>query len=170
MRISVFVGLTIDGFLAREDGSFDYLSQFEGGEHGYVDFMRTVDVLVIGRATWDTVQPFEKWPYEGKRVVVLTHRPLEARHGETVHQGPLAPLAKRLEAEGVKHVYLDGGVAVRQGIDEGLVDDLTITTVPVMIGRGRPLLGGTKSGTWPWKLAASRTFEHGLVQSRWERA
>jgi dihydrofolate reductase len=169
MRISVFVGLTLDGFLAREDGSLDYLTPFEGGEHGYAEFMRTVDALVIGRATWDTAQSFTPWPYAGKRVVVLTHRPLDARHSETTHQGLLAPLARRLEAEGVRRVYLDGGAAIRQGLDEGLVDDLTLTTVPVMIGRGRPMFGGARAGTWSWKLAASRTFEQGLVQTRWEK-
>ncbi|MBK7861444.1 MAG: dihydrofolate reductase, partial [Archangiaceae bacterium] len=105
MRISVFVGLTIDGFIARDDGSLDYLAPFEGVEAGYVELMKSVDALVVGRTTWETVQSFPQWPYEGKRVVVLTHRALEARHGEAVHAGALAGLMKRLEGEGVRHVY-----------------------------------------------------------------
>jgi dihydrofolate reductase len=169
MRISVFVGISIDGFLAREDGSFDFLAPFEGHDHGYVDFMRTVDTLVVGRATYDTVLAFPTWPWEDKRVIVLTHRPIQPRHGEVVHAGSLAPLALRLAAEGVNRVYLDGGIAVRQALDEDLVDDMTISTVPRTIGAGRPLFGG-KPTTTRWTLASTSTYENGIVQSRYSRA
>lgn len=168
MRISVFVGISMDGFISREDGSFDYLTPFQGEDNGYENFMRTVDALVVGRNTWDTVLGFESWPYEGKRVVVLTHRPIEARHGETTHEGALAPLMERLAAEGVRHVYLDGGIAIQQGLAEGLVDDLTISTVPVMIGAGRPLFRGA-SQTTSWRLDSVRSFPSGLVQARYEK-
>jgi hypothetical protein len=108
VRVSVFVGVSIDGFLAREDGSYDFLKPFEGEEHGYAEFIRSVDALVVGRATCETVLGFDAWPWSGKRVVVLTHRPIEARQGETTHEGQLAPLVGRLAAEGVGRVYLDG--------------------------------------------------------------
>ena len=169
MRISVFVGVTIDGFLAREDGSFDFLKPFEGEEHGYEEYMRTIDALIVGRETYETVLAFDDWPYRGKRVVVLTHRPIEARHGETTHEGALAPLAARLEAEGVRRVYLDGGIAIRQGLDEDLVDDMTISTVPVTIGAGRPLFGGAACTT-KWTLTAVRSYPNELVQAHYERA
>lgn len=168
MRISVFVGLSLDGFLSREDGSFDYLKPFEGEEHGYTAFMDSVDTLVIGRETYDTVLAFDTWPYVGERVVVVTHRPIDARHGETTHEGPLAPLADRLEREGVQRVYLDGGNVVRQGLEEDLVDDMTISTVPVLIGSGRPLFGGPPQ-TKRWKLVDTRSYKNGLVQARYER-
>jgi len=169
MKISVFVGVSIDGFIAREDGSFDFLTPFEGHDHGYVDFMRTVDALVVGRATHDTALAFDSWPWEGKRVVVLTHRPLEARHGEAIHAGALAPLAARLAAEGVRRVYLDGGVAVRQALDEDLVDDMTISTVPRTIGNGRRIFGGLPSTT-AWTLVSACTYANGIAQSRYARA
>src|SRR5438876_1199603 len=157
MRISVFVGVTIDGFIARQDGRFDFLAPFERDEHGYEEFMRSVDVLLIGRATYETVLPFEVWPYSGKRVIVLTHRPLDARHGETTYSGALAPMATRLAAEGVGRVYLDGGIAIRQGLDEDLVTDMTIATVPVTIGAGRPLFGGAPC-TNAWMLTSVRNY------------
>ncbi len=168
MRISVFVGVSIDGFLAREDGSFDFLKPFEGHDHGYEEYMRTIDALVIGRETYETVLAFDSWPYDGKRVVVLTHRPIDARHGETTHSGALAPLASQLAAAGIRRVYLDGGMAIRQGLDEDLVDDLTISTVPVTIGAGRPLFGG-KPCTNRWTLTQVRSYANGLVQARYER-
>jgi dihydrofolate reductase len=169
MRISVFVGVSIDGFIARMDGSFDFLGPFEGEEHGYLEYMRTIDALVVGRATYDTVLRLGPWPWEGKRVVVLTHRPFEARHGETAHAGPLAPLAARLASEGVRRVYLDGGIAIRQGLDEDLVDDLTISTVPRTIGAGIPLFGGAAC-TVPWKLTGHRSYPSGMVQAQYDRA
>jgi dihydrofolate reductase len=168
MRISVFVGVSIDGFIASEDGGLDFLDPYGGEEHGYEEFIRSIDAIVVGRVTYDTVLEFPDWPYEGKRVVVLTHRPLVARRGETTYAGALAPLAARLAAEGVRHVYLDGGVAIRQGLDEGLVDDMTISTVPVTLGAGRPLFGG-EPRTTRWALTASRSYPNGLVQARYQR-
>ena len=169
MRISVFVGVSIDGFIARTNGSFDFLKPFEGDDHGYEEFMRSVDALVIGRATYEVVLGFGGWPYADKRVIVLTHRPIEAGNGETTHEGSLAPLATRLVSERVGRVYLDGGKAIRQGLDEDLVDDMILSTVPVTIGEGIPLFGGAACTT-RWKLAESRSYPKGLVQARYERA
>lgn len=170
MRVRVFVGVSIDGFIARPDGGLDFLTGFETGEDaGYEAFMAGIDALVVGRATYDQVCGFPTWPYAGKRLIVLTHRPLDPRHGETAHAGPLAPLCAALAAEGVRAIYLDGGVAVRQGLDEDLVDDLTITTVPRTIGAGRPLFGGAPT-LRAWTLAGVRSFASGMVQVRYERA
>ncbi|HLJ74083.1 MAG TPA: dihydrofolate reductase family protein, partial [Thermoanaerobaculia bacterium] len=165
MRVSVFVGVTIDGFLARVDGSFDFLTPFQE-DHGFTEFWKSVDALVIGRETYETVLAFPDWPYGKKRLVVLTHRPIDARHGETTHSGELAPLCERLRAEGVGRVYLDGGVTVQQGLDEGIVDDMTITFVPRTIGIGRRLFPGGKPCTNAWTLAGSQQYASGLVQVR----
>jgi dihydrofolate reductase len=170
MQVSVFVGVSIDGFIARPDGRLDFLAPFEGEEHGYEAHMRSIDALVVGRATWETIRGFAAWPWNGKRVIVLTHRTLEAAHGEETHSGPLAPLAARLAAEGIGRVYLDGGVAIRGGLDEDLVDDMTITTVPRTIGAGIGLFGGGQPTTTAWRVARVTSFPSGMVQVRWERA
>jgi dihydrofolate reductase len=168
VRISVFCGVSLDGYLAREDHALDFLDPFHE-DHGYVDFMRTIDCLVIGRLTYDVVCGFGEWPYPGKRVVVLTHRELAPRRGEEAHAGPLAPLAARLANEGVQRVYLDGGIAIQQGLDEDLVDDMTISTVPVAIGRGRRLFPGGAAKTQAWKLEARRDYPSGIAQSVYVR-
>ena len=107
----------------------------------------------------------------GRQARGRAHPPsaLEARHGETVHAGAIAPLAARLAAEGVRRVYLDGGVAVRQALDEDLVDDMTISTVPRTIGAGRRLFGGAPSTT-AWTLVSATTYANGIAQSRYVRA
>jgi dihydrofolate reductase len=170
MQVSVFVGVSIDGYIARADGGLDFLAPFEGEEHGYQEYIQTIDVLVVGRATWEIVQGFAAWPWADKRVIVLTHRALEAARGEETHSGTLAPLAARLAAEGARRVYLDGGVAIRCGLDEDLVDDMTITTVPRTIGAGIPLFAGAQPCTTAWRPAAVHGFPSGMVQVRWERA
>lgn len=170
MQISVFVGVSIDGFLARDDGTFDFLTPFEGEEHGYSAFFASVDTLVIGRATYDTVIDFPEWPYRGKRVVVVTHRPLVTpRNGETSYRGGLATLCAQLAADGARRVYLDGGATIRQALDADLVDDMTISTVPRTIGRGRPLFGSGAPTTAKWQLTAVQSFASGIVQARWQR-
>jgi dihydrofolate reductase len=168
VKVIVFVGTSIDGFIAEANGGLDFLKPFEGEEHGYDDFFRSIDTLVVGRATYQTVLGFEAWPYKGKRVVVLTHRPLQPKYGETTHQGELAPLFIRLAAEGARHVYLDGGVAIRQGLRERLVDEMTISTVPITLGAGRPLFGGDVQTT-AWRLVSFRQLPSGLVQARYAR-
>lgn len=169
-HVSVFLGVSLDGFIAREDGTLDWLERFQdpSEDFGYAAFMSEVDTLVMGRNTHDTVLGFGPWPFEGKRVVVLTNRPLEANNGEETHAGPLTPLMERFDAEGVKHVYLDGGVAVRHGLAEGLVDRLTLSWIPVQIGQGRRLF---EAGLPPceWNLERVERFENGIVQIQYNR-
>jgi dihydrofolate reductase len=169
MRVSVFVGVSIDGFLAQPDRSLDFLKPFERHDLGFQFFLASADTLVVGRATYDAVCGLPIWPWQNKRVIVLTHRPLDAKHGETTYAGALAPLLQRLEHEGARQVYLDGGVAIRQGLDQDLVDDLTLSTVPVTIGAGIPLFGSAPRRL-AWNLTSSRAFPSGVVQARYERA
>jgi dihydrofolate reductase len=160
---SVFVGVSIDGFIARPDGGLDWLRPFEGTDHGFQSFFDSVDTLVVGRATYDVVMGFESWPYDGKRVVVLTHRPIEARHGESVLAGEPGAIVARLAAEGVRRCYIDGGAVVSQFLAAGLVDDLTITLVPVILGGGIRLFQGPMQER-RLHLEGARTYPSGLVQ------
>ena len=167
MQVSVFLGVSLDGFIAREDFSLDWLEQVQTDppeDTGYTDFMASVDVLVMGRHTYDSVLAFPTWPYAGKQVVVLSSRELSPVHGETFRRGPLPELIGALEAEGVRRVYLDGGAVVRQGLAAGLVTDMTLAWLPTVLGRGRPLFGPELTES-RWTLQASRSFPSGLVQA-----
>ena len=166
MRVAVFVGVSIDGYIAHEDGSLGFLAPFEGEaiDNGYEAHMREVDTLIVGRGTYDTVLDFPAWPWDGKRVIVLTHRPIAARHGETTYAGALSPLLATLSA---KCVYLDGGGAIRQGLDENVVTDMTISIVPRTIGRGRLLFRPGVSRTDAWDVTSVRQLANGIVQIRY---
>jgi dihydrofolate reductase len=171
-RVSVFVGASVDLCIARLDGGLDWLERFNdpaAGDHGYGAFFATVDTLVVGRATYDTVLGFDAWPWEGKRVVVFTHRPLPVRAGVVAAEGALLPVLERLHAEGAAHVYLDGGRLVQQGLREGVVDNLTVSIVPHLLGTGRPLFTqGLPEARL--RLEGVQPYASGLVQLRYQRA
>jgi len=168
VRLAVLVGVSLDGYIARADGGLDWLEPFQGEEHGYAEFLTAVDALVIGRGTYDTVLGFPEWPYLRKRVIVCTSRPANPAHGEELWPGPPRVLAERLDREGVRSVYLDGGALVSNFLREGLVDELTINVVPLVLGGGRPLFASGLPEL-PLRLLEAKSFPSGLVQLRYAR-
>jgi dihydrofolate reductase len=170
MRTSVFVGTSVDGFIARPNGDLDWLPPGGGEEHGYTAFFASVDALIIGRGTFETVLGFEEWPYEQKRVVVLSSRPLDFTQvrGNKVEQmsGSPSEIVDRLESQGVGHAYVDGGVTIQRFLRAGLIQRLIITRVPVLIGSGIPLFGALDADI-RLQHVATRHFPSGLVQTEY---
>lgn len=171
MMISVFVGTSLDGFIARHDGTFDFLFAGEGVPHGYEEFIASVDVLVIGRKTFETVLGFDGWPYGNRQVVVLSSRPLDFSkvRGERVQQmsGSPADICSELSRLGFQHAYLDGGVTVQGFLRAGLINKITITRVPVLIGDGIPLFGSLPNDV-RLRHIETQTYAGTLVQSKYE--
>jgi dihydrofolate reductase len=170
MTVSVFVGTSLDGFLARRNGDLDFLPEGGGEPHGYDEFIATVDAIVIGRNTFEKVLTFEAWPYGEKRVVVLSSRPVDvAAAGKGVVEwmgGPPAEIVSRLAASGARHLYVDGGITIQRFLQAGLVDRLIITRVPVLIGEGIPLFGRLPQDV-RLRHVATRQYASGLVQSEY---
>ena len=171
--VSVFVGTSLDGFIARANGAFDFLPPGGGEPHGYDEFMASVDTLVIGRKTFETVLGLEAWPYGGKRVVLLSSRPLDlsvVREAKVEQMaGPPAEIVAQLAARGARHVYVDGGVTIQGFLRAGLIQRLVITRVPVLIGEGTPLFGSLPPDVH-LRHVATRQYASGLVQSEYEVA
>ncbi len=170
MKASVFIGVSVDGFIARRNGDLDFLPPGGGEPHGYDEFMQTVDALVIGRKTFETVLGFDTWPYGKKPVFVLSSKPLASAPAgaEVVHMaGDPTKIASELDTHGIGHVYVDGGITIQRFLRAGLIQRLIITRVPVLIGEGIPLFGAL-----PHDLAlhhvSTRSFPSGLVQSEYE--
>ena len=171
-RVSVYIAVSLDNFIARDDGSLDWLADVQdagGDDYGYAEFMGTVDAVVLGRETYDAVRTFDTWPFTGRRVIVLTNRPLEPAFGEEVYAGALAPLIGALGRDDVRRIYLDGGATIRQGLDENLVDDMTLSIIPVLLGTGRPLFSRGLPGS-RWTLTGADSYPTGLVQLHYQRA
>jgi dihydrofolate reductase len=170
MTVSVFVGASVDGFIARRNDDLDFLPEGGGEPHGYNEFMASVDALVIGRKTFEKVLTFAAWPYGDKRVVVLSSRPLDlsAAAGGVVEQmaGPEAEIVSQLAASGAHHIYVDGGITIQRFLRAGLIQRLIITRVPVLIGDGVPLFGALPRDI-RLRHVATRDYPSGLVQSEY---
>ncbi|BCT92929.1 dihydrofolate reductase [Lysobacter helvus] len=169
MKASVFVGTSLDGFLARANGALDFLPPGGGEPHGYEEFMATVDALVIGRNTYEVVLAFPEWPYGDKPVFVLsTHALAPAPAGAVVEPLSGAPeaIAAHLAARGFEHLYIDGGITIQRFLDAGLIQRLVVTRVPVLIGTGIPLFGPLQRDIKLEHLC-TRQFVSGLVQSEY---
>jgi dihydrofolate reductase len=174
VKASVFVGASVDGFIARADGSLDWLPQDAGADNGYEAFIASVDALLIGRKTYETALGFGAWPYGEKPVFVLSTQPLApAPAGATIERlsGEPAEVAATLAARGIGHLYVDGGIVIQRFLRAGLIDRLVVTRVPVLIGAGIPLFGETGRDIVLTHIA-TRTLGGGLVQSEYavERA
>ncbi|BBB47646.1 dihydrofolate reductase family protein [Pelolinea submarina] len=170
MRICAYIATSLDDFIARMDGSLDWLPKpVEGGEdYGYGRFFASIDAIVMGRNTFDTVLSFGEWSYADKPMWVLSRRELElpafVPQIVTRWSGSLTALVEELTLHRVKKVYVDGGKTIQSFLRAGLLDEITITTIPVLIGQGISLFGSLEADV-KLKLIESRAFEDGLVQS-----
>jgi len=131
LKATVFIATSLDGFIARKDGALDWLPVNGGEPHGYDEFIATVDALVIGRKTLETVLKFDAWPYAQKPVVVLstTLSQLKVPEGALceVMAGTPNEIVTRLTQRGMKHIYVDGGITIQGFLKAGLIQRLIIT-------------------------------------------
>ena len=173
-KISVFIATSIDGYIAKKNGDIDWLVKFnpptatdEDKDCGYSKFFSGVDVLVMGRNTYETVSGFDTWPYQGKRVVVLSYTLTSVCEQAELFTGDIAHLIEKLHAEGIKHIYVDGGVTVSHFLNAGLVDQMIISLIPVVLGSGIPLFSKINNDKW-CRLVSSKPYSNGLVQLQYE--
>lgn len=172
-RASAFIATSLDGFIARPDGSIDWLTDVQsmipdGEDCGYLDFMDSIDGLVMGRHTFERALTFEEWPYGDLPVYVMSRWPVSvplALSG-SVHsyQGAPEALVARLGTDRLHHLYVDGGQTIQSFLRSGLLDDITITVVPILLGVGRPLFGPLPHDV-ELTLMHSHAYEFGFVQS-----
>ncbi len=165
-RVSAFLGASLDGFIAEDDGGLGFLKPFEREDNGYAAFYATVDTLLMGRKTYETVLGFGAWPFADRRVAVLTRSPRPSRHGERFLSGTPGEVLGLLAAQGARHVYADGGEVVTQFLADGCLDALVVTVVPVVLGTGVRLFARSP-GRHRLRLESTRTFESGMVQLRY---
>ena len=176
---SVFIATSLDGFISRTDGSIDWLNEAsalvpKGEDSGYREFMSTVDALVMGRNTFEQVLSFGGvWPYGSTPVVVLSRQlkslPDDVPATVSVTEETPEKLIQRLSAEGLKHLYIDGGLTIQSFLAAGLIDEIIITTVPILLGGGKPLFGPLP-GDVKLELVSSQAFDFGFVQSKYRVA
>lgn len=173
-KISVFIATSIDGYIAKKDGDIEWLTTFSLPTHenedkdcGFSKFYSDVDVLVMGRNSYEVVSNFDTWPYEGKRVVVLSSKLTSVCEKAKLFKGDIPHLIEKLHADGIKHIYVDGGVTISQFLNMGLIDQMIISIIPVVLGAGIPLFSKINSDKW-CRLISSQVYSNGLVQLRYD--
>lgn len=174
-KCSVFIATSLDGFISRTDGSIDWLNKAnavlpEGEDCGYAQFMSTVNALVMGRNTFEQVLSFGEWSYGSTPVVVLS-RQLKSLPGNvpatvSVSAGDPAKLVQRLSAKGLSHLYVDGGLTIQSFLAAGLIDEIIITTIPILLGEGKPLFGPLL-GDVGLEHVSTIACDFGFVQSKY---
>jgi dihydrofolate reductase len=174
----VFIATSLDGFIARPDGSLDWLQQAQaaapaGEDFGYDEFMASIDALVMGRKTFETVLTFDPWPYGTRPVHVMSRRAgvaVPELLRTTVRHGSETPaeLLVALGRQGIRRVYLDGGELIQSFLVDDRVDRITVTTIPVLLGQGRRLWGPLPADR-EWTLEEARHWDCGFVQSAYAR-
>jgi dihydrofolate reductase len=173
MRTIVYIGTSLDGFIARKDGNIDWLTQFANDEaiHAYEEFMKRIDAIVIGKGTFEKVLTFPSWPYDKKVFVLSTSiKKVPAIVSEKVTVLSIEPgeMLRYLSSKGFSNIYVDGGKVIQGFLKEDLIDELIISKAPTLIGSGIPLFGYL-DGDLPFKHIRTETYSNGLVRSYYER-
>ncbi|RCX06032.1 MULTISPECIES: dihydrofolate reductase family protein [Kosakonia] len=169
----VFIAVSLDGYIARQDGDIDWLLQRDDPteDHGYAAFIADKDWIVMGRGSYEKVLTFDEWPYDRPVLVLsrqLSDTPVPEKLKGKVQFSCRTPgeVLTDLAAQNAHRVYIDGGQVIQSFLREGLVADIVITTVPVLLGSGKPLFGAL-NGDIELTLLSSRSFPSGLVQSHY---
>jgi|SRR4051812_3064800 dihydrofolate reductase len=174
MKASVYIGTSLDGFIAREDGSFDWLIQFANDEAvaSYDEFMSGIDVIVIGRGTFETVLKFPEWPYDRKVFVLsssMSELPVAVGDRAKVLSMPPAKVLEHLDSLGHHSAYIDGGQVIQSFLKADLINELIIAKVPVLIGSGISLFGHLPNDV-AFTHVRTTIASNGLVRSYYQRA
>ncbi|HEY3373102.1 MAG TPA: dihydrofolate reductase family protein [Prolixibacteraceae bacterium] len=171
-KLVLYIAMSLDGFIAKPDGDISFLSlvEKEGEDYGYARFIESVDTIILGRKTYDKILSMgTEWPYGSREVYVLTRSPKPDSDNLHFYSGDLYELIEKLKSLEGKHIYCDGGAeTIHQLLLEDLIDEMTISIIPVLLGEGIPLFkGGILEKRL--RLVSADSFEKGLVQLHYIR-
>lgn len=156
MKCSVYIATSVDGYIATPDGGVDWLhtsgnleADMGSEDMGFQSFMDSVDCMIMGRKCMEMISSMnltpEQWPYGDVRIVVLSNTvkepPENLREKVEMYSGDIQELILKLESSGFKHAYIDGGSTITSFVNLKLINEITITKVPVLLGEGIPLFG-----------------------------
>ena len=177
MKVSVYIATSLDGFIARKNGELDWLPGSDGEtdpadeDYGFHKFMDSVDVIAMGRKTFQKILSIGEWPYDDKRVIVLSSKDIRipSKLLSTVDVKSCSPaeLIQELSEADYQHLYVDGGKTIQSFLNDSLIQELTIFKVPVLIGSGKPLFGKLEKDIHLHHIQTT-SFENGFVESKYE--
>ncbi len=171
----VYIATSLDGYIATLEGGLDWLYAIpnpDNDDYGYADFIEGVDAIVMGRNTFEKVVTFDPWPYT-KPVFVLSNTlkqlPKAVENKAEKVSGKLRKLIQQLSSKGYSNLYIDGGSVIRSFLAEDLIDQMTITTVPILLGSGIPLFTQL-SDTLMFEHQTTEVLSSALVKTHYVRS
>ncbi|GLQ31358.1 dihydrofolate reductase family protein [Litoribrevibacter albus] len=183
MKCSVFIATSVDGYIATIDGGVEWLDESgnsdvdmgEQSDMGFNSFIGSVDCMIIGRHCMEKLASFnltpEQWPYGNIRIIALSNSvkqvPNSLKGRVELYSGDISALISELENDGFKHAYIDGGSTITSFLQEKLINEITITQVPILLGDGKPLFGVMSQQT-KLKNAQATAFANDFVQVKYE--
>ncbi|MCA8936304.1 MAG: dihydrofolate reductase [Planctomycetes bacterium] len=165
-KIRAFFAMSLDGFIAGPNDELDWLDVAEGAEDTFTPFIKQIGALLMGRRSYDVASSFDgPWPYGELPVLVTTHRELSPKvPSVSACTGTIQELVERAKAVATpKDVYIDGGQLIRQALQAGLVDEITATVIPTILGKGIAAFHGVQRHH-RLSLVSTRPIGAGLVQ------
>jgi dihydrofolate reductase len=175
IKFTVFIAASLDGFIARTNDKLDWLDaagdKDSKEDYGYQQYMSSVDCIVMGRRTFEKVALFSQWPYEHKRVIVLSKSlkkiPNDFEDKVSLFSNNVELLGIELQSYGFKKIYVDGGKTIQSFIRAELIDEIILTQIPILLGKGISLFGEVTKDV-RLKLLNSKSYSTGFVQSKYE--
>ena len=177
VKVSVFIGTSLDGFIAREDGSIGWLNDAHkritsDEDFGFKSFLASIDQIIMGSKTFEQVLNFDNWQYNNTKIIVLTSKNIEIpeKLKQTVticNTTSPKQLIKELSDQSINHIYIDGGMVIQDFLSAGLVDEITVTIVPILIGKGKSF-SGLLSKDLSLEHLKTTVFNFGFVQVKYK--
>ena len=169
--ITLYVATSLDGYIARENGGLDWLDKYNNStdDYGYNAFIKTVDVVVMGKNTYDAIKDFSPYPYADKKVYIFSHSSVPKDHGTQVATDVPTFMQTHMKGRGEEHVFLvGGGQLIKQFHDNGYIDSYIIFVMPDILEKGIPLFPHLSEA----KLELTSSFQYvsGAIRLEYRKA
>jgi len=172
---SVFIATSLDGYIADKNGGINWLHSIpnlDNDDMGYVEFINGIDALIMGRKTFETVLGFDvDWPYN-KPVFVLSNKlteiPESYKDKAFLVKGKLPEILEQIHEKGLNRLYIDGGTTIRNFLKADLIDEMILTTIPILLGGGSPLFMELPNEL-NFELTGAKTFLNQITQNHYKR-
>lgn len=176
MTNRVFIATSLDGFIATPEHGLGWLDQLpnpDDDDYGFDEFMEATDALLMGRRTFEVIKGFRPWPYDrpvfvASSALTLADLPDDLAGSVHVVTGSPAEMVTELHRMGHQTLYIDGGSLITSFVAAGLIDEMTISRLPVVLGGGIPLFGPIVATSW-WDHTETTAFASGIVASTYRR-
>jgi dihydrofolate reductase len=174
MKIVIYVALSLDGYIAREDGSIDWLMDIpnpEKSDYGFSDFIESIDAILMGRNTFDKVQSFGVWPYNKPVFVLsntLTEVPPLLKEKVQILKGEEESILELLSNKGYKNLYVDGGKTIQGYLESELVDEMILSKIPIILGSGIPLFRSLENEQ-KFEHVKTEVYNNGIIKSHYKK-